>query len=332
MDYHNIIQELKKKIYHPVYILHGNEPFFIDKISDYIEDNVLDDSEKDFNQVVVYGKDIDIRTLMSSLKQYPSLAAYRVVVVKEAQDIKDIELLEEYLAQPMKSTILVINYKHKKLDKRKRFYKMASKTGVVFESKPIYDNQVPDWIKNYLKTQGYSINEKSALLLGEYLGNNLGKITNEINKMLINIGDKKSIDENDIEKNIGISKDYNIFELQDALGERNIVKVNQIINYFNANPKEHPAVVVVAMLYNYFQKLFLYHFLSDKSKQGVASKIGVPMGFVYKYKQAAANYPTKKLSKIMHDLRIYDLKAKGLDNVSASPGELLRELTFKITH
>lgn len=332
MDYNKIIQDLKKKIYHPVYILHGNEPFFIDKISDYIEDNVLDDSEKAFDQVVVYGKDIDVRTLMSSLKQYPSLGSHRVVIVKEAQDIRQIELLEEYLDKPMPSTILVISYKHKKLDKRKRFYKLASKNGVAFESKPIYDNQVPDWIKSYLKTQGYDITEKSALLLGEYLGNNLSKITNEINKMLINVSDKKTIDENDIESNIGISKDYNIFELQDALGSRNMVKVNRIVNYFNANQKDHPAVMVVAMLYTYFQKLFLYHFLTDKSKQGVASKIGVPVGFVYKYKQAAANYPTKKLSKIMHDLRVYDLKAKGLDNASTSSGELLRELIFKITH
>jgi len=332
MDYNKIIQDLKKKIYHPVYLLHGDEPFFIDKISDYIEKNILDESEKGFDQVVAYGKDIEIRALMSSLKQYPSLGTYRVVVVKEAQDIRQLELLEEYLNQPMKSTILAISYKHKKLDKRKRFYKLAAKTGVVFESKPIYSNKIPEWITKHLKSLGYDINEKSALLLSEYLGNNLSKITNEINKMLINIGDKKSIDENDIEKNIGISKDYNIFELQDALGERNIVKVNQIINYFNANPKDHPAVMVVAMLYNYFQKLFLYHFLSDKSKQGVASKLGVPMGFVYKYKQAAVNYPAKKLSKIMRDLRIYDLKAKGLDNVSTSSGELLRELAFKITH
>lgn len=332
MDYNKIIQDLKKKIYHPVYILHGNEPYYIDKISDYIEDNVLDDSEKAFDQVVVYGKDIDVRTLMSSLKQYPSLGSYRVVVVKEAQDIRQIELLEEYLAKPLQSTILVISYKHKKLDKRRRFYQQALKNGVTFESKPIYDNQVPDWIKNYLKTQGYDINEKSALLLGEYLGSNLSKITNEINKMLINVSDKKTIDENDIESNIGISKDYNIFELQDALGSRNMVKVNRIVNYFNANPKDHSAVMVVAMLYSYFQKLFLYHFLTDKSKQGVASKIGVPVGVVYKYKQAAANYPTKKLSKIMHDLRVYDLKAKGLDNASTSSGELLRELIFKITH
>lgn len=332
MEYNKIIQDLKNKIYHPVYILHGEETYFIDGISDYIEDKVLDETQKEFDQLVVYGKDINIRTLMSSLRQYPSLGHYYVVIVKEAQDIKEIELLEEYLSNPVKSTILVVCYKYKKLDKRRKFYQLARSKGVVFESKPVYDSKVPAWIIQFLKDKGYGINQKSAYLLNEYLGNNLSKITNEINKMLINLPANHTIDENDIERNIGISKDYNIFELQDALGERNTLKVHKIINYFNANQKDHPAVMVVAMLYNYFNKLFLFHFLDDKSNQGVAAKLGIPPFFAPKYKKAAANYPTKKLSAVMHELRVYDLKTKGLDNASTGKGELLRELIFKIMH
>lgn len=332
MDYQKIIEQLENKIYYPVYILHGEEPYFIDKISDYIETHVLDEAEKDFNQTVLYGKDTDVAQLASRLRQYPMGAPYYVIIVKEAQDIRDIENLETYMANPVPTSILVLCYKHKKLDKRRKFYQMAGKKGVVFESKPVYDNKIPAWIMNYVKSHGYTINMKSAHLLSEYLGNNLGKIANEIDKLFINIPDGKEIDEDDIEQNIGISKDYNIFELQDALGEKDVMKVNRIVNYFNANEKEYPAVKVIAMLFGYFNKLFTYHFLADKSNQGVAAKLGLPPFFVPKYKKAAANYPAKRLSGVMHELRVYDLKSKGLNNDSITSGELLRELLFRILH
>lgn len=332
MDYKDIIENLKKKIYHPFYFLHGEESYYIDHISDYIENNVLDENEQGFNQMVLYGKDIDVVSLISSLRQYPMGAPYYVIVVKEAQDIKNIELLESYFANPVPSSILVLNYKHKKPDKRKKFYTEAKKKGVVFESKQVYDNKIPAWISQYLKNKGYSITTKSTHLINEFLGNSLSKITNEIDKMLINIPEPRELNENDIERNIGISKDYNIFELQDALGNKDALKVNKIINYFNANEKEYPAVKVITMLYYYFQKLFLYHFMEDKSSQAVAGKLGVAPYFVTKYKVAASKYPTKKLSQVMHELRVYDLKSKGLDNGSTSSGELLRELLFKIIH
>lgn len=332
MEDQKIISQLKKKIYSPVYLLHGEEPFFIDKISDYIEEHVLDESEKAFNQTVVYGKDTEPFQLISMLKEYPAGAPYKVVIVKEAQDIKNLENLENYLEKPVPTSILVLSFKHKKVDKRKKFYLSIKKKGVIFESKPVYENKIPQWINDYVHSQGYTITDKSVLLLTEYLGNNLGKITNEVQKLLINIPKDKQIDENDIEKNIGISKDFNVFELQDALGIKDVLKVNRIINYFAANEKEHHAIKVIAMLYAFFHKLFLYHFLEDKSKNTAASKLGVPPYFVHKYAAASRKYPTRKLSDIMHHLRVYDLKAKGLNNDSTSSGELLKELTFKILH
>lgn len=327
-----IISQIKKKIYYPVYLLHGEEPYFIDKISDYIEDHVLDENEKAFNQTVVYGKDTEPYQLISLLKEYPAGAPYKVVIVKEAQDLKDIEILENYLKNPVPTSILVMNFKHKKIDKRKKFYLSAREKGIIFESKPVYERNIQQWISEYVQSQGYTITTKSVSLLAEYLGTNLGKITNEVQKLLINIPADKQIDENDIEKNIGISKDFNVFELQDALGNKNVIKANRIINYFAANEKEHHAIKVIAMLYGYFQKLFLFHFLEDKSKNAAASKLGVAPYFVHKYAAASKKYPTRKLSEIMHYLRVYDLKAKGLNNDSTSSGELLKELTFKILH
>lgn len=332
MDHKEILNHLKKKIYHPVYFLHGEEPYFIDLISDYIEDNVLTPEQKEFNQTVVYGKDTDVSQLISLTRQLPMGAPYQVVVVKEAQDIKNIEKLERYFENPVSSTILVINYKYKKPDKRKKYYLSARKNGVVFESKQVYDNKIPGWITSYLESKGYKINLKSAHLLNEFLGNDLSKITNEIDKMLINIPDKKDIVEEDVENNVGISKDYNIFELQDAIGSKDIEKVNKIINYFGANPKEFGAIRVITMLYYFFQKVFLLHFIKNTSEKEIAAKLSVNPYFVRRYKQAARNYPTKKLSAIISSLRDYDLKAKGVNNVSITDGELLRELAFKILH
>lgn len=332
MDHKEILTNLKKKIYHPVYLLHGEEPYFIDQISDYIEDNVLTTEQKEFNQTVVYGKDTDVSQLISLTRQLPMGAPYQVVIVKEAQDIKNIDKLERYFENPVSSTILVVNYKYKKPDKRKKYYLAAKKNGVVFESKQVYDNKIPGWITGYLKDKGYSINLKSAHLLNEFLGNDLGKITNEIDKMLINIPEKKDITEEDVENNVGISKDYNIFELQDAMGNRDIEKVNKIINYFGANQKEFGAIRVITMLYYFFQKVFLLHFIKNTSDKEIATKLSINPFFVRRYKQAARNYPTKKLSTIISYLRDYDLKAKGVNNVSITDGELLRELAFKILH
>ena len=332
MEHKEILENLKKKIYHPVYFLHGDEPYFIDVISDYIENHILTPEQKEFNQTVVYGKDTNASHLISLTRQLPMGAHYQVVIVKEAQDIRDIDKLETYFQKPVPSAILVINYKHKKPDKRKKYYQAVKKNGIAFEAKQVYDDKIPGWITNYLKNKGYSIDIKSAHVLNEFLGNDLGKITNEIDKMLINIPDKKTITLDDIENNVGISKDYNIFELQDALGSRDIESVNKIINYFGANPKEFGAIRVITMLYYFFQKVFLLHFMKNTSDNEIAGKLGVHPFFVKRYKQAARNYPTKKLSVIMDYLRDYDLKAKGVNNASITESELLRELAFRILH
>lgn len=327
-----ILNDLKNKIYHPVYFLAGEESYFIDTISDYIEEHVLDDTEKEFNQTVLYGRDTDVLSLISTAKRFPMMANYQVVIVKEAQDIKNIEELQPYLDNPLVSTLLVLNYKYKKIDKRKSFFKSLDKKGVLFESKKVYDNQLGPWISRYVGDRGYTITPKATAMLTEFLGTELSKVVNEINKLIINIPEKAEINDLLVEKHIGISKDYNIFELQNAIGSRNIEKANRIVNYFAANPKENPLIKTIAILYGFFSKLLIYHQLKDKSRNNVAAALSVGPYFVKDYQLAARNYNSRKLAGIISNLREYDLKSKGVNNLSATDGELLKELMFKILH
>ena len=332
VSFENILQDLKNKIFYPIYFLYGEEPFFIDEISNYIEQNVLNDLEKEFNQTVIYGKDADIPTIISYAKRFPMMANYQVIIVKEAQDIDKIEELEAYVENPLASTLLVICYKYEKADRRKSFFKLVEKTGILFESPRLYDNKIPDWIANYVSTLNYSITPKACVLLTEFLGNDLSKVVNEISKLIINIPKGQAITEEYVEKNIGISKDFNVFELQKALGRKDILRSNQIITYFAANLRENPLVKVIPMLYSFFSKLLVLHHLEDKSKNNVASVLGVNPFFVSDYQQAAANYRPSKLVYIISVLREYDLKAKGVDSTSTPDGELMKELVFKILH
>jgi DNA polymerase-3 subunit delta len=331
-DFQSIVNEIDKKIYYPVYFLFGDESFYIDRITKKLEATVLDENEKGFNQQVLYGKDVTEDQIASTARQYPAAAPYRVIIIREAQDLKNIEKLEHYFGKPVETTILVFNYKYKKVDKRKRYFKNIEKYGLPFESKKIYDNQIPAWIEKYLNEQGYSITGKSAMLLSEHLGNDLNKIAREIDKMKINLGDRKNITAEDIEKNIGLSKDYNIFELQDAISIRDFSKAIRIIQYFNANKKDYPAVKVIPLLYYFFQKLFTIHFLKNHSENNVAASLNIHPFIAKKYIQAAKNYPPKKLSAIMNHLRVYDLRSKGYKNLNTSDGELLKELIYKIMH
>lgn len=342
-DYAQILSDLKKKVYHPVYFLMGDEPYFIDAISDYIEQHVLDEMEKEFNQTVLYGRDVDLATVLSAAKRFPMMSNYQVVIVKEAQNIREFGAKEKadkddkppflgYIENPQKSTILVICYKYKTLDKRTSLAKSIAKHAVLFDSKKLYENQVPDWIMGYLKGKSFSISPKAAALLTEYLGNDLSKIANELDKLMINLPAKAEITEQHIQDNIGISKDYNIFELQTALGKRDILKANRIINYFAANPKDNPLVVTLVSLHSFFSKLLMFHFTPDKSKNNIASALGVHPFFVGDYERAARNYPVQKLRNIIGELREYDLKSKGIENASVPDGELLKELVFKILH
>jgi DNA polymerase III subunit delta len=332
MTYEQIIDKLKNKIYYPVYFLSGEEAYYIDEISDYIEKNVLTETEKEFNQTVIYGRDTSVQAVVSAAKRYPMMANYQVVIVKEAQNIEKIEDLASYVEHPLHSTLLVINYKYKKIDKRKTFAKMLEKNCVLFESKKLYDNQVPAWIAGFVSQKGYRITSKATAMLAEYLGTDLGKIVNEVSKLVLNIPGKSEINENLVEQNIGISKDFNIFELNNAIGTRNIVKANQIANYFAANPKENPLVKTIIMLFSYFSKILIFHQLADKSRNNVASALSVSPAFVKDYETAARNYSPKKLVQIVSILREYDLKSKGVNNISTSEGELLREMLFKILH
>lgn len=332
MTFEDILQNLKKKIYHPVYFLMGEESYFIDRITDYIAENVLTDAEKGFNQTVLYGKDTEPDTIITHARRFPMMANHQVIIVKEAQNIKKIEDLEPYVKNPLKSTILVINYKYKTIDKRKTFAKLVDKSGVLFEANRIYDNQLPAWISSYLAAQKYSIAPQASAMMAEYLGADLSKVSNELDKLIISLPENTQITPDHIERNIGISKEYNVFELQNALGERNVLKANRIINYFGANPSSNPITRVISSLYYYFEKLLQYHFMDDKSKNAVAAALKINPFFVQGYVTAAKNYNIKKLVEIIAILREYDMKSKGMGDVSSSPGDLQREMLYKILH
>lgn len=315
----------------PIYFLMGEEPYYIDKISDFIEDNVLSDEEKGFNQVVLYGRDITIDDIVENAKRYPMMSERQVVIVKEAQDLsRTIEKLESYAKNPQLSTVLVINYKYKKIDKRKNLYKAVNKIGVVYESKKLYENQVADWIRRVLSAKKYSISPKAAQMLVEFLGTDLSKINNELEKLQIIIPKEAQITPELIEENIGISKDFNNFELRKAIGERNVLKANQIIKYFAENPKDNPIVVTVALLFNFFTQLLQYHGLADKSPRNVASVLKINPYFVKEYVLAAKNFPMRKVSSVISVLREFDLKSKGVESNAVPQGDLLKELLYKI--
>jgi DNA polymerase-3 subunit delta len=333
MSYEQIISSLKKKEYKPIYFLMGDEPFFIDKITDYISHNVLKEHERDFNQTVLYGKDINVDEIISAAKRFPMMSKHQVIIIKEAQHVKQIENLEKYLAQPLNSTILVINYKFKKLDKRKAVAKLIAKLGVIFESAKLRDYKIPDWITAKVSESGLKIQPKNTMLLAEFLGTDISKIDNELNKLKLILPKGSEITTEAIEKNIGISKDYNIFELQSALAKKDVLKSNLIAIYFAQNPKKNPFVLSISSLFNYFSKVLQMHFSKNKGNDNaLAGELKVHPFFVKEYKLATQNYSAKKLIKIVSYLREYDLKSKGVDNSTTDDGELLKELIFKILH
>lgn len=327
-----LVADIKAKKIKPIYFLMGKEPYYIDKITDFIEETVLSEEEKDFNQMVLYGRDVTIDTIVSHAKRYPMMAEYQVVIVREAQDLyKTIENLATYAKNPQLTTILVIAYKYKTIDKRKTLYKALAKNGVVFEAKVLYDNQVPDWIRRVLKGQNYGITPKASQMLTEYLGTDLSRINNELNKLKVILPEGTQITPDHIEENIGISKEYNNFELHKAIGMRDELKAYKIIKYFGENPKDNPLVVTLALLYSYFTKLLKIHGLSDKSSRNVASTLGITPFFVNEYLTAVRNYPMKKISAIIATLRTSDVKSKGVGaNNDVEHGDLLKEVMVQI--
>jgi DNA polymerase III subunit delta len=332
MNYNEIIANLKKRIFHPVYLLTGDEPYYIDAIADFIEEKILPGNEREFNQLVVYGRDTNLQAIISNCKRYPMMASHFVIVVREAQELDNYEGLEQYLEKPLASTILVFCHKYKKFDGRTKLAKRIKELGVFFDSPKIYDNKIPDWIVNYLKERSFNITPKASMLLTEFLGNNLGKIVNELEKMLINLRPGTLIDEVIIEENIGLSKDFNVFELQKAIGQKNILKANMIVRYFAANLKENPLLKVIPILNQYFLKLMIIHQLADKSPKSVASAIGVHSFLAGEYFEASRKLSFEKLRGIISILHEYDLRIKGINNESTPEGELMREMLYKIMH
>ena len=326
-----IVNEIKSGNIKPIYFLMGEEPYYIDKLSDYIEKNVLSDEEKGFNQTVLYGRDVSIEDVISTSKRYPMMADRQVVIVKEAQDlIKTIDKLESYAENPMLSTVLVMCYKYKTLDKRKKVTKYLAKSGVVYESKKLYENQVGDWIKRVLSGRNYAIEPKASAMLVEFLGTDLSKINNELEKLQIILPKGTIISANHIEENIGFSKDFNVFELRKAIGERNILKAYQIAQYFSDNPKDNPMVVTTTLVFGFFIQLLKYHGLKDRNPKNVATVLGVNPFFLKDYDLALKNYPMKKVSAIIASLRIIDVKSKGVGAHGISQHDLLKEMLVSI--
>jgi DNA polymerase-3 subunit delta len=326
-----IVNDIKSGNIKPIYFLMGEEPYYIDKLSDYIEEKVLTEEEKGFNQTVLYGRDVSIEDIVSTAKRYPMMAERQVVIVKEAQDlIRTIDKLESYAENPMPSTVLVFCYKYKTLDKRKKLTKLLAKHGVVYESKKLYENQVGEWIKRVLAGKKYSIEPKGNAMLVEFLGTDLSKINNELEKLQIILPAGSTITPKHIEENIGFSKDFNVFELRKALGERNQLKAYTIAENFAQNPKDNPMVVTTSLVFGFFIQLLKYHGLKDRNPKNVAAVLGVNPFFLKEYDVALKNYPMKKVSQIVGALRDIDVKSKGVGANALSQSDLLREMLYKI--
>jgi DNA polymerase-3 subunit delta len=334
LSYENIIRDLQNKIYYPVYLLSGEEAYFTDSITSFIEDNVLDAMEREFNQTVVYGLDTNVVSLINLVRSYPMSANYQVVIVKEAQNLKGWAEMEKYFENPAETTILVFAYKHKDYDKRTKVYKNIKAKGVTYHSKKLYDNKIPEWIQNNIEKRSLKISPRECALLAEYLGNDLSKISNELQKLTINLKKGALITPEIIEANTGISKDYNVFSLNDALAEKNVFMANRIIQYFIADEKNHSIHGILPVLHSFFYKSLVYHQIENKNdQQNVAAKLGILPFLVSRHAQCARNYTPMKLYHIIGYLKDADLKAKGVGATgSTTQGEVLRELIFKILH
>ena len=326
-----IAANIQKGDIKPVYFLMGEETYYIDKLADFIEDTVLKEEEKGFNQMLLYGRDVTVEDIVSNAKRYPMMAERQVIIVKEAQDLsRNIEKLADYVEKPQPTTVLVICYKYKKIDKRKKLHKAVTKNGVIYESKRLYDNQVADWIRKELQGRGYQISPKASQMLVEFLGTDLSKIDNELQKLQLISPKGTTITPELIEENIGISKDFNNFELRKAVGMKDSLKAHRIINYFSQNPKDNPMVVTISLLFSFFSQLLQYHALTDKSKANVARVLKVSPYFVSDYSVAANKYPMKKVSQVVSLLREADVKGKGVGAANIPQGDLLKELLVKV--
>jgi DNA polymerase III subunit delta len=331
--YDKLMQDAKNRQFLPVYLLDGDEPFYIDAVTDYLAETILDESERDFNQVVLYGGDIEVMDIINNCRKYPMMAPYNVVIVKEAQNIKKFEELITYTTNPTLTTVLVVNFKHKKLDGKTRLAKDISKNGWYFHTEKLRDYQLPEWIISIGKKEGLTIAPKAAILLAEFLGDDLTKIVNTLKKVQIVLKGETLVDEKVVYRYVGISKEYNFFELQRAIINKDVYKSNLIIHYFAKNEKNYNVIPAVGILYGFFSKLLKYQFLLSKVSEPEANKqMGLPPFILKDYQMAAKYYPLNKVAKIISYLKDADLKAKGVNNSSISSGEIYKELIYKILH
>lgn len=328
-------RDISKRIFAPIYLLMGDEAYFIDQLTDLLSETVLTETEKDFNMLTFYGVDSDVNNIVAAARRFPMMSEYQLIVVKEAQELNKIEILDSYAKSPLQSTVLVIGYKHGMVDKRKALVKNIEKNGgVVFESKKLYENKIPSFIKSYFSEKGIRIDEKSAQMLTDFVGNDISNLIQQLQKLEVSLPeDSKTITSDLIEKNVGISKEYNNFELLKAIISKNILTTNRIVDYFSKNPKDNPTVVTLSVLFNYFSNLLECFWLPQRSEQSVMAALNLRSSFFAQdYMIGLRNYNAQKVMEIISHLRTFDAKTKGIDNVSASPGELLKELVYKIMH
>lgn len=333
-SFDSIRADILRRNFKPIYLLMGDESYFIDKLTDILLDTVLTEAEKDFNMQIFYGVDSDVNTIISSARRFPMMSEHQLIVVKEAQQLDKFDVLDTYAKNPMPSTVLVLNYKHGTVDKRKALVKNIDKAGVVFESKKLYDNQIPAFITSYFREKEIGIDEKSAQMLTDFVGNDISKLIPQLEKLEISLPENsKRITSDLIEKNVGISKDYNNFELLKAIIEKNSLAANRIVEYFSKNQKDNPSVVTLSVLFNYFSNLLECYWLPQKNEQSVMAALNIRSAyFVRDYMTGLRHYNVNKVMDIISYLRTYDGRSKGVDNVSASQGELLKELVYKIMH
>ncbi len=335
MDFEALLSEIKQQNFKAVYFLHGDEAYFIDTLAKHIENATLPEEQKAFNQTIFYGKDTDVQQVVDTARRLPMMAEHQLILLREAQEMRGLQELAGYVSKPVPSTILVISHKHKKLNGNSSLAKALKgnkEQAVLFEAKKLYDNKVPGWVSNYLKAQKLEISPDAAALVGEYLGSDLSKVANELDKLALNLKGQQKITAQEVEAHIGISKDYNVFELQKALGQRDIAKSSRIIQFFASNPKKNPLQAVVASLYNYFSKLLVLHDLKSLPDKDLASKLRVNPYFLREYRVAGKQFNRLQVEKALLLLAEYDLKSKGVgyDGSGKSGGELLKEMIWRI--
>lgn len=324
-----IIGDLKKKSFKAVYWLEGEEEFFIDQVVQFAEHHLLPESEAGFNLTVMYGKDADWATVVNACRRYPMFAEHQVVILKEAQEMRQIEKLEAYVDKPLTSTLLFVAYKNKKVDGRTKLAKLLKEKGVLLSTKKLYDNELPDWTSNMVRSKGFTITPKALHLLIDHIGNDLSRLRNEIDKLALNLGERKSITEDDIEQYIGVSKEFNVFELQQAMGRRDLYKAVRILQYFEGNPKAGPIQLILPSLYNFFSKVLLVHSAPSKDEQALATYMGVNKFFVRDYLQAAQRYSQASVEGIILLLHHYNLRAVGVNDAGTDDMELMKEFVAK---